>query len=1561
MSSNGAVGGEPLEDPEAISLLSLQPVSTSDVSTEEDYDLISISTLQSRRHRSIISRATASRDQFSGPQTLLPDESERSGRVLLSIFRILQSRKVKSLTLPLETRFNTRRVLGSGASFAVEESYLPIDTARYLQFYRLLDLGPPDKKLHFVDHTGTKWASDTQVAYKTYSVRKGDFDVGFESRRLDDIRTELQVLCHSPLQKHPNIVRLLGVAWVPDESPESTDNITEASPYQHPLEWPTVVTERAIHGSLRDFLRSDRYKQSEASLKAKWNLCLDVLYGIEALHSCGILHGDVKTANVLIFPSTVSTAENWTAKLSDFGSSLLLDDKVDPDGRMRDEYRGTNYFQPPELDHAATRQLQPELARKTDIWCWGLLVWAVLVDGFGGYYVDVDGNPLRDTVMRNMRLQDKLGDVAFLAVDKKLMEQHPGDHDLRTWILTTLQSTLRRDPRRRPSADRILESMDEFESARGRFYLGSHTIYQLYLALILCSYRPTSDRFDSTAVGSLDDLEFFDLNLHYYNTINFPSIPPRIFRELSDIVAVKSRFGSRMDVLEARFQLAFCHAVGYGTEKDTDLAMESFEFAANKGLPKAMELSIRFPKSIGSEVLNLEVISARLQSSMLDGSLYASKDLCLNFPEEYKTTREKVISRSRQPINLLLKAWGRQSLNTAADAGKTDASDASDATSHLDTIRRDMIVEVIKADTLGVLEADTKSKDAYKMFLNILAGDNGAEFPPLLAAVKAGDFEVVELFIHHKAYVNQTGPNGETALHWLSTQFSEDALKVAALLLDAGLDLKQRTNHVCPLSNDGFAAIEMAPVSTAVEWAVSLDNVELLKVFERHLGAISRNTHFAWLPYAAEYHSYECMKYMCEILPNEYINAFDVRGFSALFYAIRPDEIVQLRRYSSRPHVAFSASICRKDIISLLLTAGSNMRVRVDDSFSPFHLLACIDDPETLQLLLTGTDAKRWMHAPSKFPDQATPLKQAVMKGNLETVKLLLQNGASPSRCEYVLHQNSRGRHALHLCCYTPRHIAVSQAEVIIAADPSAITSGALNYHVTALHTAAFSGHKEMIKFLLRSGSHLTKGSVYLTPLGAAITSRSLTGVRTLCQEHKRAKIPLTAGYTRIWASLPRIRYGRMRVPWTHTHIPAITYLLRPGDSSQTSHMGQLSFPGSYDHPFSKTSENILKILLEYTEDVSFWQDPYSLIKAPERDFASGLPSAVRIANIKVFETIFNTGKFAPDFHRLQLIALWQLSIRNLHLAPEVERMHMLEKLADLDETQYQDRKNARLSLRNLFMRYYYMIKYHWEIDPERRLQLRTREGILKDFQASTDLRLYNEWLPRYKYFTSYVTPSLWWITVCVLWVGFLLPSVLCLIVYSFDNASTWNHHKTVKLVVVGLLVGLRSPIQGMSLIRVETNLNSPQTFIIPFWGKVFRLVSVHSTNRAKVHPGVFPLMHVLQMLTAIVFAAVVVYDIWLLYPGNSHFTPYTGFVGAPSRHELAPRARSAIIHGQRFLNGLIAWIVVTQLTFQLTAGALASFNLYGTISGRVIRFNGMSWTPDQQQTLQAGGKIIIE
>lgn len=114
-----------------------------------------------------------------------------------------------------------------------------------------------------------------------------------------------------------------------------------------------ILTEFMSKGDLRMFL--DKQKPYSLSTKTILRLALDISRGMEYLHSQGIVHGDLKSSNLLL-------NDDMHVKVADFGTSRL-------ETQCRGEHIGTYRWMAPEMIKGK------RYTRKVDVYSFGMVLW----------------------------------------------------------------------------------------------------------------------------------------------------------------------------------------------------------------------------------------------------------------------------------------------------------------------------------------------------------------------------------------------------------------------------------------------------------------------------------------------------------------------------------------------------------------------------------------------------------------------------------------------------------------------------------------------------------------------------------------------------------------------------------------------------------------------------------------------------------------------------------------------------------------------------------------------------------------------------------------------------------------------------------------------------------------------------------------------------------------------------------------------------------------------------------------------------------------------------------
>ncbi|KFA80662.1 hypothetical protein S40288_01780, partial [Stachybotrys chartarum IBT 40288] len=119
-------------------------------------------------------------------------------------------------------------------------------------------------------------------------------------QHLKNVALEIKALSLPALRRHPNIVNLLSWSYLPHN-------------VHAPL---TLIMELAASD-----LQTALYGQDTSnalSAETTTNICSGIAAGIDAIHACHLIHGDIKPSNVLIFPN----GAQLVPKLADFGLSF---------------------------------------------------------------------------------------------------------------------------------------------------------------------------------------------------------------------------------------------------------------------------------------------------------------------------------------------------------------------------------------------------------------------------------------------------------------------------------------------------------------------------------------------------------------------------------------------------------------------------------------------------------------------------------------------------------------------------------------------------------------------------------------------------------------------------------------------------------------------------------------------------------------------------------------------------------------------------------------------------------------------------------------------------------------------------------------------------------------------------------------------------------------------------------------------------------------------------------------------------------------------------------------
>ncbi|KAF5625579.1 serine threonine kinase [Fusarium sp. NRRL 52700] len=222
-----------------------------------------------------------------------------------------------------------------------------------------------------------------------------------------DIALELQILRHPLVQKHENIVDLLAVMYHDNGNKEGIRVV------------PALVLEYAEYGNLKSYQEAGY----APSLHEKLDIAIDAARGLEGLHEAGIVHGDVKPSNLLVFRHPNKKA---VVKVSDFGFAMPMQG-----GQL---IGSTEVYLAPE---AETAHFNRRYIRQQDIYSFGLTLWTILGDGVAYHSTLPEGDKLES--IWKLKKSNLIASLATFNVLHRLRNEKYPLMTLAKVILTCLQ------------------------------------------------------------------------------------------------------------------------------------------------------------------------------------------------------------------------------------------------------------------------------------------------------------------------------------------------------------------------------------------------------------------------------------------------------------------------------------------------------------------------------------------------------------------------------------------------------------------------------------------------------------------------------------------------------------------------------------------------------------------------------------------------------------------------------------------------------------------------------------------------------------------------------------------------------------------------------------------------------------------------------------------------------------------------------------------------------------------------------------------------------------------
>lgn len=378
--------------------------------------------------------------------------------------------------------------------------------------------------------------------------------------------------------------------------------------------------------------------------------------------------------------------------------------------------------------------------------------------------------------------------------------------------------------------------------------------------------------------------------------------------------------------------------------------------------------------------------------------------------------------------------------------------------------------------------------------------------------------------VHISPQDTSIGPQGDTILHWCVFFSPAIGVKIATLLMRHGCSPATVTRSECIIGNvmntDLYRHV-MPSRTTAIDWAIIVDNLEVLKVLVRAgqggYGISIESPAFTTATCAARYQRFECLRHVLESGYDMFSRNED--GPTPMLHAIRPNLFERIMNFSEGPVLSMgniaqqqTGAFARPpvfqreiDIIKLLQKHGASLRICQESRFNCLHVAVGAQNAHILEYLLRSADMRDYINEVAE--EEWSSLGSAISLRNERAIKLLLAYGAHINQVSPL-----RGYSALHVCALYPRYNSARVSASLIKRSCKLINHRSKS-GFTALHYAAMAGSVPLMNTLAERRAHLLAASNSLTPLGFAIAYWSELGVEEMCKLHAKNRVPLVAAF----------------------------------------------------------------------------------------------------------------------------------------------------------------------------------------------------------------------------------------------------------------------------------------------------------------------------------------------------------------------------------------------------------------------------------------------------------------